>query len=59
MMRMTTDGFARLARLVQSAAERHWGAEWRWCWRVVTLEALGASVVAVVRALDAPHIDGD
>ena len=56
MMRMTTRGFARLAALVQAVAEECCDG------RVAlvleggyNLDALGASVVAVVRALDGFH----
>jgi acetoin utilization deacetylase AcuC-like enzyme len=55
MMRMTMEGFAQLARLVQSAAERLCGGRMALVLEGgYNLEALGASVVAVVRALDAP-----
>jgi acetoin utilization deacetylase AcuC-like enzyme len=55
MMRMTTEGFAQLTRLVQSAAERLCGGRMALVLEGgYNLEALGASVVAVVRALDAP-----
>jgi acetoin utilization deacetylase AcuC-like enzyme len=60
MMRMSTDGFARLAQLVRAAAERHCGGRMALVLEGgYNLEALGASVVTVLRALDAPRADAD
>jgi acetoin utilization deacetylase AcuC-like enzyme len=60
MMRMTTAGYAQLARRVRAAAERRCGGRMALLLEGgYNLQALGASVVAVVRALDAPQVDSN